>query len=255
MKIYAVANFKGGVAKTTTVINLAAQMARDGDRVLAIDADAQHNLTDFYCPDWDGITLTDVLTGRSDPVPDRNIAHTAYENLDLLCADMRLLTLDLAAILSAADGQDLRLFDFIREVRERDDYDYVIIDCPPSFTAASVAALVNSDEVLMPTRADAFSRRGVLEIQEQLRSVGLKLLRPMPRIRVLITMADARSSVPRQVAALYRSEGFEVCGTAIRSGVAVSKSTWQRLPLYAVAPLSNPAQDYEALAKEVLGNG
>ena len=131
----------------------------------------------------------------------------------------------------------------------------VVIDCPPSFTAASVAALVNSDEVLMPTRADAFSRRGVLEIQEQLRSVGLKLLRPMPRIRVLITMADARSSVPRQVAALYRSEGFEVCGTAIRSGVAVSKSTWQRLPLYAVAPLSNPAQDYEALAKEVLGNG
>ena len=61
MKIYAVANFKGGVAKTTTVINLAAQMARDGDRVLAIDADAQHNLTDFYCPDWDGIT-----DGRAD---------------------------------------------------------------------------------------------------------------------------------------------------------------------------------------------
>lgn len=248
MKIYAVANFKGGVAKTTTVINLAAQMARDGDRVLAIDADAQHNLTDFYCPDWDGITLTDVLTGQADPVPDRNIAHTAYENLDLLCADMRLLTLDLAAILSAADGQDLRLFDFIREVRERDDYDYVIIDCPPSFTASSVAALVCCDEVILPVKADAFSRTGALEMIQQVRSLGAYHI--APRFRVLATMAD-RSRLSRQARDLLRADGLDVFETEIHASVCVGESTFKRMPLYEYVPRSRVAQDYEQLLREV----
>ena len=228
MKIYAVANFKGGVAKTTTVINLAAQMARDGDRVLAIDADAQHNLTDFYCPDWDGITLTDVLTGQA--------------------ADMRLLTLDLAAILSAADGQDLRLFDFIREVRERDDYDYVIIDCPPSFTASSVAALVCCDEVILPVKADAFSRTGALEMIQQVRSLGAYHI--APRFRVLATMAD-RSRLSRQARDLLRADGLDVFETEIHASVCVGESTFKRMPLYEYVPRSRVAQDYEQLLREV----
>ena len=255
MKILSIANFKGGTGKTVTACNLAAILARDGKRVLLIDADAQHNSSDFLGADPEGYSLTDVLEGTGEPTAADNVQETTLDRLDVLPADMGLLRLDLAAILNQSNAPLRRMDDFLDALREDNEYDVIIIDCPPSFTAASVAALVNSDEVLMPTRADAFSRRGVLEIQEQLRSVGLKLLRPLPRIRVLITMADARSSMPRQVAAIYRSEGFEVCGTAIRSGVAVSKSTWQRLPLYAVAPLSNPAQDYEKLSKEVLGNG
>lgn len=249
MKIYAIANFKGGTGKTVTAVNLAALLAREGKRVLLIDADAQHNLTDFYCPDWDGVTLTDVLTGQADPVLDRNIAHTAYENLDLLCADMRLLTLDLAAILSAADGQDLRLFDFIREVRERDDYDYVIIDCPPSFTASSVAALVCCDEVILPTRADAFSRAGALEMIYQAK--GLRRYNISPRFRVLVTMAD-RSRLSRQAIDQLRADGLDVFETVIHSSVCVGESSYTRLPLYEYAPRSRAAQDYEQLLKEVL---
>ena len=253
MKIISIANFKGGTGKTVTACNLAAIAARDGKRVLLIDADAQHNSSDFFGADPEGCTLTDVLEGTGEPTAADNVQETTLDSLDVLPADMGLLRLDLAAILTQDNAPLRRMDDFLDALREDREYDTVIIDCPPSFTAASVAALVNSDEVIMPTRSDAFSRTGVLEIRDQLNNVGLRLLRPLPRIRVLITMADARSSVPKQAADMYKAAGFAACRTVIRSGVAVSKSTWQRLPLYAVAPSSNPALDYERLAKEVLG--
>lgn len=255
MRIISIANFKGGTGKTVTACNLAAILARDGKRVLLIDADAQHNSSDFLGADPEGCSLTDVLEGTGEPMAADNVQETTLDRLDVLPADMGLLRLDLAAILNGSNAALRRMDDFLDELRGDGEYDVIVIDCPPSFTAASVAALVNSNEVLMPTRSDAFSRTGVLEIREQLENVGLRLLRPLPRIRVLVTMADARATLPKQALAMYKAAGFEVCRTVIRSGVAVSKSTWQRLPLYAVAPLSNPAQDYEALAREVLGNG
>ena len=143
MKVIALANHKGGVGKSTTAINLSALLARDGERVLLIDADAQHNSSDFYCPDYEGPTLTDVLTGDCEPVWTESVTHTAWENLDMLCADMRLLKLDLAAVLNDphADGaaSEKRLYDFLKIVRDDDAYDFCLIDCPPSFTAAFTA--------------------------------------------------------------------------------------------------------------------
>ena len=283
MRVISIANFKGGTGKTVTACNLAALLARDGLRVLLIDADAQHNSTDFFGGDTDAPTLTDVLEGTGEQTADseaRNTSHakprvaidylqeTELDNLDLLAADMGLLRLDLAAIMSQANAPLRRFDDFLDAVREQSSdashesprvgmdggYDFVIIDCPPSFTAASVAALVNSDEVILPTRGDAFSRAGVLELVDQLQKVGLRLLRPMPRIRVLVTMADARASLPKQIEALFRRSGFEVFRTVIRSGIRVSQSTWQRTPLYLSDPKCKPAQDYEALAKEVRGD-
>lgn len=255
MKILSICNFKGGTGKTVTACNLAAILAREGKRVLLIDADAQHNSSDFFGADPEGCTLTDVLEGTGEPTAADNVQETTLDNLDILAADMGLLRLDLAAILTQDNAALRRMDDFLYALREDGEYDVIVIDCPPSFTAASVAALVNSDEVLMPTRSDAFSRNGVLEIREQLENVGLRLLRPLPRIRVLVTMADARATLPKQALAMYKAAGFEVCRTVIRSGVAVSKSTWQRLPLYAAAPESKPAYDYEKLAEEVLIDG
>jgi len=255
MKIISIANFKGGTGKTVTACNLAAILAREGKRVLVIDADAQHNSSDFFGADPEGCTLTDVLEGTGEPTAADNVQETVFDRLDVLPADMGLLRLDLAAILTQDNAPLRRMDDFLDALREGGDYDLVLIDCPPSFTAASVAALVNSDEVLMPTRSDAFSRLGVREIRNQLENVGLRLLRPLPRIRVLLTMVDGRASLPKQALAMYRATGFEVCRTVIRSGVIVSKSTWPRKPLCEYAPESKPAKDYEALAKEVLIDG
>ena len=251
MRVISIANFKDGTGKTVTACNLAALLARDGLRVLLIDADAQHNSTDFFGGDPEGCTLTDVLEGTGEAVAADNLQETEFDRLDLLAADMGLLRLDLAAIMNQSNTALRRFDDFLDAIRTDAEHDFVIIDCPPSFTAASVAALVNSDEVILPTRGDAFSRAGVLELVDQLQKVGLRLLRPMPRIRVLVTMADARASLPKQIEALFRRSGFEVFRTVIRSGIRVSQSTWQRTPLYLSDPKCKPAQDYEALAKEV----
>ena len=252
MKIICVANFKGGTGKTVTACNLAAVLARDGKQVLLIDADAQHNATDFFGADQGGPTLTDVLRGTCEPYWFDNVREGVRPNLDLLPADMELLRLDLAAILNDphidSEPMDKRMFDFLDAVRSDGETDFVIIDCPPSFTAASVAALVCCDEVILPTRADAFSRAGALELIEQVR--GLHYYHVTPRFRVLLTMAD-RSRLCRQVEEQLRRDGLEVFDTVIRASVCVGESSYARLPLYEYAPRSNAAQDYEALAREI----
>lgn len=254
MRVYSVANFKGGTGKTQTAVNLAALLAREGKRTLLIDADPQHNTSDFYCEDWDGATLSDILNGVAEPFWPENVAESGYENLSVVCADMNLLTLDLSAILNGSNEARRRMDDFIDVLRSDDAFDYVIIDCPPSFTAASVAALTNSDEVILPTRVDAFSRRGVLELVEQIRSTRARTSYNNTRFRVLITMAD-RSNLSRQGEQLLRSrDGLNVFRTVIRGGVAVGESSYARQPLYEYAPKSKPAQDYEALLREVLAD-
>ena len=257
MKILSIANFKGGTGKTVTACNLAAILAREGKRVLLIDADAQHNATDFFLRPADlagAVTLTEILGGIAEACWEDYATPCGREGLELLPADMGLLRLDLASILNGSNAAQRRMADFFDTIRQDEAYDVVIVDCPPSFTAASVAALVNSDEVILPTKVDAFSRQGVIELTEQLRDAGLRLLRPMPRMRVLVTMAD-RSNLSRQGEDLLRRSGFEIFGATIRAGVAVGESSYARQPLYEYAPKSNPAQDYEALVKEVLENG
>ena len=131
MKTIAIANFKGGTGKTVTSVNLAAILAREGRRVLLIDADAQHNASDFFAPGWEGLTLTDLLRGAEHPVDDW-LAEDVRPGLDLLCADMGLLTLDLASILNdpqAGTGSwDYRLCRFIEQAGDARGYDYCIID-------------------------------------------------------------------------------------------------------------------------------
>lgn len=255
MRVISIANFKGGVGKTVTAVNLAAIWARDGKRVLLIDADAQHNASDFYCPDWEGQTLTDLLMSNADPYIWNVLANTSYKNLSLLCADMGLLRLDLAAMLNGAEyvdgGPEKALFDFLQKVKD-DGFDVALIDCPPSFTASSVAALICSDEVILPVKADAFSRLGAMELIHQAK--GLRYYNILPRFRVLATMAN-RTRLSRQIIDQLKADGLDVCETVIHDSVCVSESTYTRVPLYEYAPGSRAAQDYEQLAKEVLGDG
>ena len=253
MKTIAIANFKGGTGKTVTACNLAARLSREGKSVLLIDADPQHNASDFFGFDSDGPTLTDILQGTGETVWSDNV-WCVDENLQVLPADMRLLTLDLATMLAAPDGgsamREKRLVDFLCAVDEDGEVDFVLIDCPPSFTAASVAAFVCCDEVILPTKVDAFSRAGALELIEQIR--GLKSYHVAPRFRALLTMVDGRTRIGGQVLDQLREDGLEVFGTVIHSSVCVNESSYARLPLYEYAPRSRTAQDYEALAREVL---
>lgn len=252
MRVISIANFKGGTGKTTTAVNLAAELAELGRRVLLIDADPQHNASTFYGGDYDWpYTLTDVLEGLAEPCWADDISATGREGLDILPADMGLLRLDLAAIADGSSDALKRLTDFLDAIREDDAYDFVIFDCPPSFTAASVAALVNSDEVILPTRVDAFSRAGVEELICQIRSLGKSTT---AAFRLLITMAD-RTNLCRQGAGALRESGLLVFDTEIRDCVKVGESTYARQPLSEYAPRCTAAADYRALVKEVLRHG
>lgn len=292
MRTIAIANFKGGTGKTVTACNLAALLAREGKGVLLIDADPQHNASCFFLDEEPDIGLYDVLTGTgeavwADNVYDAQTFSAAGPGLAIkvLAADMRLLQLDLASMLgedvplSGAPRQQAenvtrcprvrmlspegraegggeaagkRLFDFLSAVREDGETDFVIIDCPPSFTAASVAAFVCCDEVILPTRVDAFSRAGALELIGQIGS--LKRYHVEPRFRALVTMVDGRTRIGGQIVDQLKKDGLDVFKTVIHNSAVVGESTYARLPLYEYAPKSRPARDYEELMREVLGN-
>lgn len=264
MKTIAIANFKGGTGKTVTACNLAALLAREGKGVLLIDADPQHNASCFFLDEEPDIGLYDVLTGAGETVWADNVCDAALDydrenyptQIKVLAADMRLLQLDLASMMGNDGGggvaNDKRLFDFLSAVREDGETDFVIIDCPPSFTAASVAAFVCCDEVILPTRVDAFSRAGALELIGQIGS--LKRYHVEPRFRALVTMVDGRTRIGGQIVDQLKKDGLEVFRTVIHNSAVVGESTYARLPLYEYAPKSRPARDYEELMREVLAS-
>lgn len=261
MKTIAIANFKGGTGKTVTACNLAALLAREGKGVLLIDADPQHNASCFFLGEETDIGLYDVLTGTGETVWVDNVYDAtmdyeeAFRQIKVLAADMRLLQLDLASMIGedggGAEAAGKRLFDFLSAVREDGETDFVIIDCPPSFTAASVAAFVCCDEVILPTRVDAFSRAGALELIGQIGS--LKHYHVEPRFRALVTMVDGRTRIGGQIVDQLKKDGLDVFKTVIHNSAVVGESTYARLPLYEYAPKSRAARDYEELVEEVLG--
>ena len=277
MRTIAIANFKGGTGKTVTACNLAALLAREGKGVLLIDADPQHNASCFFLDEEPDIGLYDVLTGTGEPVWADNVydASTYYDDMSgtvikVLAADMRLLQLDLASMLGeplrhgaerrdsspcrgadgGAEAAGKRLFDFLSAVRENGEVDFVIIDCPPSFTAASVAAFVCCDEVILPTRVDAFSRAGALELIGQIGS--LKHYHVEPRFRALVTMVDGRTRIGGQIVDQLKKDGLDVFKTVIHNSAVVGESTYARMPLYEYAPKSRASRDYEDLMAEVI---
>lgn len=256
MKVTSVANFKGGTAKTTTACSMAAILAERGFRVLLIDADPQHNSSDFFGADEDCQTLSDVLAGTAEPYWPDVLTPTGREGLSLLPADMQLLTLDLASMQNGSGAAAVhRLQEFVDVLRGDDAFDFVLIDCPPSFTAASVAALCASDEVIIPTRVDRFSQAGVGELTEQIRHLQHAEARSFVW-RILVVMADG-TNLYRQGNNFLRAAfpGWAVFETAIRATVKVSEATFARQPITEYAPRCTAAQDYRALVDEWLEEG
>lgn len=253
MRVISVANFKGGTGKTCTVCNMAAVLSDLGRRVLVIDADPQQNTSEFFGADPERITLSHVLLGLADPQWADILSPTGRIGVSLLPADMDLLTLDLASMQAGGGSEAIkRMRSLIEAQRKADAFDYVLIDCPPSFTAASVAALSVSDDVIIPTRVDRFSQAGVGELVEQIRQI----LQVEPREmewKILITMADT-TNLYRQGAELLR-QSFptgSVFRRAIRATVKVGEATFARQPVTEYAPHCTAAEDYRALVNEYL---
>ena len=156
MKTIAIMNNKGGVGKTVTAINLADILIQDyRKRVLLADCDGQMNLTRFFLPEYDpevGYSMVSLLLGDGEPVWSDNVV-PLRPGLNLVPGSLELYSLDLAAMSEGEDvRQTQRMLDFAEAVRQDEEVDYLIFDCPPGFTAASMAALCAADEVVIPDR-------------------------------------------------------------------------------------------------------
>lgn len=246
-------NAKGGVAKTTTAVNMAAELAARGKRVCIVDADPQCNASEFLAPthivpEW---TLYDLMTSL------RFYHYEAYptriENVSLVFGDERLTLADLAA-LQKGGVRLSALRELAEEAAERDAYDFILVDCPPGFTAATVSALAAADDVVVPLKLDAFSIRGEESLMRQIE--GMREFNPKLRVAgVVVTMDDPNTVVSRQGLELLRESAVPVFRGTIRRAEAVNKATFTKTPLRMFPEARKIAEDYADFVTEYLEGG
>ena len=249
-RVMAVANQKGGVGKTTTTVNLAACLADLGYRVLIVDLDPQGNASTGrrHQHPGPGTSMYDVLLHDA-PMEDcieatsvRNL-YVAPANLDLAGAEIELVP---------AFSRELHLRAALESVR--DDYDYVLIDCPPSLGLLTVNSLAAASEVLVPIQCEYYALEGLGQL---LRNVGLvqKNLNPSLEVSVIVcVMYDARTKLADQVVAEVRTHfGDKVCRTVVPRTVRLSEAPSYGQPISAFDPSSRGAIAYKEVAKEVSG--
>lgn len=249
----AIVNLKGGVAKSTTVINMAAILAkRHCRKILIIDADSQCNTTEFFGADPEKGNLAKVLRNSgAEPKPGvdaaYNIQSTRYDRIDILAGDDSLMDLDLSKVEQQTVNANVLRY-LVEEVR--DMYDHAFIDCPPAFNAASAAALIAADDVIIPIKLDAFSLRGMVNLTRQI--MNMRQINPRLKIAgILPTMwyndpeiADAEKQL--------RDAGLHVF-PHIRRSDKVDKMTFRQEPLLISSPRSSAGIDYRKFVKEFVG--
>lgn len=249
----AILNLKGGVAKTTTAINLAAILARDhGKRVLITDADSQCNTTEFYGADPKSGNLAQVLrSAGSSEEPGAYAASyiqsTKYANVDVLPGDDSLMDLDLSKVEQGTVCSNV-LRHLVEEVKDR--YDYHLIDCPPAFNAASAAALIAADDVIIPIKLDAFSLRGMANLMRQIRN--MKRINPRLRLAGCLPTMWYKDPQIKEAEAQLRNAGLPIFHH-IRRSDKVDDMTFQQEPLLISSPNSAAGVDYRRFVKEYVG--
>ena len=249
----AILNLKGGVAKTTTAINMAAILAQYyGKRVLLIDADSQCNTTEFFGGENGSDNMATLLRHSANyQYPKGNpvaaIQKTHFKNIDLVPGDESLMDMDLsAASQGLADTNILR--SLVSEVRSR--YDYALIDCPPAFNAASTAALVAADDVVIPIKLDAFSLRGMSNLLRQVQN--MKAINPRLRVAGILPTMWYRDDQIKEAEQQLRSAGLPVFHH-IRRSDKVDRMTFRQEALLISSPNSAAGVDYRTFVAEYVG--
>lgn len=250
-KIIAVTNQKGGVGKTTTTINLGAALAELGRNVLLIDLDPQGNASTGLGIDASDRQLTtyDLLL---DEAPLANVLkETEVDGLWIAPATTDLSSADIELV--ANEKRSHLLHDAVRN-EDMADFDYVLIDCPPSLNLLTVNAMVAADSVLVPLQSEFFALEGLSQLMLTIREVR-QAANPDLRIEgVVLTMYDARNNLSRQVEADARDNlGELVFDTIIPRNVRVSEAPSFALPVLAYDPTSKGSQAYRDLARELDG--
>jgi chromosome partitioning protein len=248
-RIFAIANQKGGVGKTTTAINLAASLAANDFKVLVIDSDPQGNATTGLGVAKDPVrpSLYHVILG--DAHPKDAIVATEFEGLHLISADKNLIGANFELI--DIPNREFRLRERIAEIRN--DYQFILIDCPPALDLLTLNALIAADSILVPIQCEFFALEGVSELMDTIDRIRDSFRHPLQIEGILLTMFDDRTNLTRQVAADLK-EFFqdEVFRTVIPRSVRLAEAPSFGQPILTYDPRSRGAESYIQLAKEIL---
>ncbi len=244
--IYALANQKGGVGKTTTAVNLAACLAEAGERVLVVDLDPQANATSGLGVERSEPSTADLLDGATF---DSVVQHTRFPNLDAVPASPDLA--GSAAELGRRDASERYLADALAPTRER--YGFIFVDCPPSLGPLTVNALAAADRVLVPVQAEYYAMEGLAQLLQTISVLRAKLNPSLAVAGVVLTMVDGRTRLSADVAAeLDRHLGDLLFRARVPRSIRLAEAPSHGLPVIHYDRRSAGAAAYWDVANELI---
>ena len=252
MKKILVCNQKGGVGKSTTSVNLSAALGEAGKKVLVIDFDPQANTTSGYGIDHTELdtTIYEVISGES-PMSDA-ILDTCEDHVFLLPSSINLAGAEIELVSQMAREQVLK--EALDEVRE--EFDYIIIDCPPSLGLLTLNALTACDQMLIPIQCEFYALEGLAKLLDTKQRVQRALNPNLDVFGVLMTMYDRRTTLSNQVVGEVRNYfGDAVFHTVIPRTVKLAEAPSHGLPITLYARMNKGALANNKLAKEVISRG
>ena len=251
-RIIAVANQKGGVGKTTTAVNLASCLAAAEKKTLLVDIDPQGNSSSGlgYFSEDGGLTIYEVLIGKANAV--EAVIPTMLPFLNLLPSHVRLVGAEVELVPMVA--REHKLKEALSAIRG--DYEYILVDCPPSLGLLTLNTLTAADSVIIPIQCEYYALEGMGQLLNTITLVQKHLNPDLAIEGVLLTMYDGRLNLSRQVAdETRRFFPDKVYATTISRNVRLSEAPSFGKPIILYDILSTGAQNYISLAKEILGHG